>query len=157
MNELDRRKAAEIYRMSQGLTTTLQILVSDIRYSEDRLKNDQAHEQFWRRVIIRAVCALGEGTLNAMKGMVPKTADFFHVSLTAKETDILNETKILADGTSKPFFLPIHDNLKATLQLFARIHDVQVHVNFDKGYEDFRSTFASATALCTRGINENWK
>jgi len=141
MNVQEKKKAAEIYQLSRGLTTTLQILVSDIQYAEDRLQNDPAHEQFWRRIVIRSVCALGEGTLNVMKGMIPKTADFFGVCLTDKEHEILSEKRKLADGTQRPFFLPIHDNLKATLKMFARIHNVQSQRDFNQGYEDFCATY----------------
>jgi hypothetical protein len=141
MNNLDKKKAAEIFKLSRSLTTTLQILVSDVQYAESSLQNDQSHEQFWRRVIIRAVCALGEGTLYSCKGMIPKIADFFDVALTEKEEAILNERKKLQDGSSRPFFLPVRDNLKETFRLFSKVHGVQVAILFDQGYEDFCGTF----------------
>jgi hypothetical protein len=82
-----------------------------------------------------------------MKGMIPKSADFFNVALTEKEKEIVSESRTLGDGTTRPFFLPIHENLKATLQLFARIHGVQIQINFDTGYEGFCATFVLRNRL----------
>jgi hypothetical protein len=141
MNEAQKQKAEEIWQLSRRLIVTLQILVSDVKYAEKTLHGDNENEQFWRRVIIRAICALGEGMLNTMKGMLPKTADFFKIALTEKETAILTETKKFPDGSTRPFFLSIHENLKETLKLYGRIHGVQLQINFDQGYEDFCATF----------------
>jgi hypothetical protein len=141
MIEPEKEKARDIWELSRKLIVTLEILASDVRYAEEKLRGDNYHEQFWRRVIIRAVCALGEGTLNAMKGMIPRTAAFFNVRLTEKETAIITETRMSSDGNSKAFFLPIHENLKETLKLYGKIHSVELQINFDQGYEDFCATF----------------
>lgn len=147
MNLKKKQLAKEIYGLSKNLITTLQILVSDVKHAEDELQKDKAHEQFWRRIIVRSVCALGEGTLNVLKGMTPKSADFFDVSLTVKEMEFLTEVQKTSDGKLKPFFQPLRQSLKETITIFTKIHDVSMGIKFDQGYEDFCNTFTLRNRL----------
>lgn len=141
MDSKKRALAKEIYNDSRNLTTTLQILVSDVQYGEELRLKDESHDQFWRRMILRSVCALGEGILNSLKGMVPKSAEFFDVTLSEFEVEVTTEIKKASNGKTRPFFLPIRDNLKETLKLFTKIHGVQFNIQFDQGYESFCKTF----------------
>ncbi len=132
MNPEQQRKAHALDRLHKQLIQTTQILSMDVKFADEQLRNDTSHEQFWRRTVIRCVCALVEGTLSVLKAVAPETAGFFHVSLTENDIEVTNEFRLdKKSGLPKPAFLSPRENLKETIKVFAKAHAIRHAVQYD--------------------------
>jgi hypothetical protein len=63
MNAEQKRRAVALGQLHKRLLQTIQILTMDVKFADAQMQKDKLNEQFWRRTVIRCVCALVEGTL----------------------------------------------------------------------------------------------
>jgi hypothetical protein len=141
MTEEQKRKAKEIQKATKDMILALQILREDTRFAEHLLNQHKtSHEQTCRRTLIRCACAFVEGTLSLMKVTAIPAANFFDISLSGKETEFVTGREI---KTGKPIpFLPFRENLKETLKVFMKAHDVSVEIKHDEsGFKDLHEMF----------------
>jgi hypothetical protein len=138
-----KRKAEALNRLHQQLVQTMQILSMDLKFADEQLQKDKSNEQFWRRTVIRCVCALVEGTLSVIKNVVPETSGFFHVELTEDDMEVITELRIdKKDGLPKPAFLRPRENVKQTVKLFAKVHAIQFSIKYEnQSFDDLCRTF----------------
>lgn len=143
MNAEQKRKAEALNRLHKQLIQTTQILSMDVKFADEQLLKDKPHEQFWRRTVIRCVCALVEGTLSVLKNVVPETAGFFQVGLTENDMEVVTELRMdKKSGLRKPAFLRPRKNVKETIKLFAKAHAIQLTLKQDdQKFDDLCSTF----------------
>lgn len=132
MNAEQKRSAVALGQLHKRLLQTIQILTMDVKFADAQMQKDKSNEQFWRRTVIRCVCALVEGTLSALKAAAPETAGFFGVSLTENDMKIVNELRLdKKTGTRKPAFLTPREGIKESIKVFAKAHAVQVDAKYD--------------------------
>jgi hypothetical protein len=144
MTAEQKKKAAAIGKLNKQLLLTIDVLDADVKFASDQWRKDQSN-QFWRRTLIRCLCASTEGALGMLKHITPESAKFFDAALTPRELEIATERRqIIENGVvkTKPVFLPFRDNLKETLKIFAKIHEVEIAIKYDdSGFKDLCDTF----------------
>jgi hypothetical protein len=141
MTEEQKQKAKKLQKSLKNSMQTLQILREDVRFAVKQLEQHLAsHEQTCRRNLIRCVCAIVEGTLSSMRTATLPAADFFGVNLTDKDIEVATGQSA---KTGKPIpFLPFQENVKETLKIFTKSHEVQMAINYnDSGFGDLRELF----------------
>jgi hypothetical protein len=144
MNAEQKKKAAAISKLNKQLLLTINVLDADVRFAADQWRKDTSN-QFWRRTLVRCLCASTEGALGMLKHITPESAKFFGVSLTQRELEIAKERReLVQDGVQKTkrVFLPFADNLKETLKIIAKIHAVEITIKYEEsGFKDLCDTF----------------
>jgi hypothetical protein len=139
-----KKKAAAIGKLNRQLLLTIDVLDADVKFAADQWRKDPSN-QFWRRTLVRCLCASTEGALGMLKNIMPESAKFFEVALTPRELEVATERRqTIENGTprTKRVFLPFSDNLKETLKIFAKIHAVEIAIKYDvSGFKDLCNTF----------------
>ncbi len=145
-----KRQAAAIAKMGKQLTLTIAVLDSDVKFAAVQWRKSQS-DQFWRRTLVRCLCALAEGVLGLLKNLAPDSAKFFEVELTAKDIEVATERRNYIENgiqRSKPAFLKFSENLKETFKLFAKTHTVQFEIRYEEpGFKALCDTFDSRNKL----------
>ena len=144
MNPAQKRKFDALCKLYKQYNITRTVLSSDAKFA-DALWQKDYESQFWRRTILRCLCAYIEGTMSLLKTVTPEAANYFGVSLTSKDFEVVTETrKCIENGvaTTKKSFLRFPDNLKATLKIYAKAHANRLAIKFDDlGFKDLCATF----------------
>jgi hypothetical protein len=147
MNQLtadQKKKAAAMSKLNARLLLTIAVLDSDVNFAADEW-GKHPDSQFWRRTLIRCICALVEGTLGMIKNVTPQTATYFSVALTERDIEIITEQRrFMEQGVEKkrPVFLPFPENIKMTFKLFAKAHAVEAAMKCEEpGFEALCQTF----------------
>ena len=139
-----KKKAVAMNKLTGRLLLTIQVLDSDVNFAADEWRKNPS-SQFWRRTLVRCICALVEGTLGMLKNVTPHTANYFGVKLTERDTEVVTEQRtVLENGVEKkkPVFLPFPENIKTTFKLFAKAHAVEVAIKCEEsGFGDLCRTF----------------
>jgi hypothetical protein len=145
-----KKAAAAIAKMGKQLTLTIAVLDADVKFAAEQWRKSPSN-QFWRRTLVRCLCALAEGVLSLLKNIAPDSAKFFEVELTEKDMEVATERRNYIDNgiqKSKPAFLKFSENLKETFKLFAKAHTVQFEIRYDKsGFKELCDTFDSRNKL----------
>ncbi|HEY0551158.1 MAG TPA: hypothetical protein VGF13_16245, partial [Verrucomicrobiae bacterium] len=96
-------------------------LASDVYESMKCLEKNKS-SQYWRRIMLRSICAHIEALLFQMKVTMLKLAPVARVVFTAEETEILTEMRAaVPPKQARPKFIPMAENVKAVLSLFGRL------------------------------------
>jgi len=124
-NEL-REQGREAKRRSAQMKLTLAPLEADVNFAAQELQKNQRN-QFWRRTVVRCLLAATEALLWNMRNVAPAVAAVSRVELTPHELEIINEKRVvLREGKTetRPYWLKFRDNIKATFEMFAKVHGV---------------------------------
>jgi hypothetical protein len=137
-----KRKAEALHGLHKKLILTFDVLDSDLKFAEEEWTKNQS-SQFWRRTLVRCFCAWVEGILSLLKGVTPDIANYFKVTLTAKDFEVVTELrKDKKTGLTKTSYLPIRDNLKETFKVYAKAHAIQAEPKYDDPrFDDLENTF----------------
>ncbi|MGA2178518.1 MAG: hypothetical protein ABSH15_02900 [Verrucomicrobiota bacterium] len=140
----EKKSATEMGKLIKKLTLTIAVLDSDVTFAANEWRKEPSN-QFWRRTLIRCVCAQAEGTLGLLKNITPDSANFFDVNLTAKDIEVATERRAFTENgitKTKPVFLPFPENVKETFKVFTKAHATQVVIKYDEeGFGDLCNTF----------------
>jgi hypothetical protein len=139
-----KKTATEMAKLIKTLTLTINVLDSDVKFAADHWRKEP-RSQFWRRTLIRCVCAQAEGSLALLKNITCDSANFFDVKLTEKDVEVATERRVFAkNGITKtrPVFLPFPENFKETFKVFMKAHATYVVIRYDEeGFDDLCNTF----------------
>ena len=140
--------AVSVRKGLKRLQLTIEVLDSDVRFANEQwLKNPSS--QFWRRTLVRCLCALFEGTLGLLKGATIEISQAFKVALSNGDIEIVTETRSYIEQDrrkTKPAFQPFPDNVKKTFKVFLKAHGNQPAFDFDD---------AGFGALCETALLRN--
>jgi hypothetical protein len=103
-----------------------------------------------RRVVVRALFALVEGAVFALKSQVLLKYDRGDCELSRKEREKLLERKLDSAGnpTDSPRFLPLKDNIKFVFHIYAqKVGDITFRFDFDTRWDDFRDAIEIRNSL----------
>jgi hypothetical protein len=142
MNAKQKQKAeARFQLIRKRLVVALEILESDVKFSETEWLKDKS-SQFWGRTIIRCCCAWVEGAISLLKQFALEIADYSGAKLTEKDTETLTEYHTDKNGIKKPAFLPFRENIKETFKVFKKARKMQPATKYDDSrFIDLCDTF----------------
>jgi hypothetical protein len=149
-------KAVMIYKLLKQLKLTMDVLDADIQFASKQWQQDKSN-QFWARTNVRCFCASVEGMLSVLKGITPETANYFNVTLSEKEKELVTERrKISKDGVIKeiPSYSPFSERVKETFKLFLKAHAVDISIDYnDSRFNDLCGAFELRNRLMhPRGV-----
>lgn len=156
MDDEKKTKAAAICKLLKRLKLATDVLDADMEYASKQWRQDKS-SQFWARTSVRCFCASVEGMLSVLKSITLETANYFNVTLSEKEKELVNERrKISKDGVIKeiPSFSPFSERIKETFKLFLKAHAVDISIDYnDSRFNDLCGAFKLRNRLMhPRGV-----
>jgi hypothetical protein len=141
------KRSVDVFRL-------IDVLMEDMRKATDEFKKDR-DSQYHRRTAIRSLSALVEGLIYSLNQLSHSTADAYGVLVTPEDEIFFRKGK-RADGKGKEWFLPFVDNLKHTVNLYAKYSNATSTVSFsDDGFDALRETFAVRDRITHPKTHEN--
>ena len=127
-------KVVHLYNLHVRLIRAMtEELNSDLGFATGQWRQNPT-SKFWRRTVVRCICAFVEGIVGLLKHFPQPTADCLGVELSEDDIGVITESRqIVENGISKRrrSYLRFRDNVEKTFAVYTKAHRTTVPIKYD--------------------------